>query len=423
AFSGWPALHALRSQAGRALRETGGRGAADVSGGRARSLLVASQMALACTLLVGASLVVRSVRASLDQDWGFDWRPLATFTYELPRQRYPEPARVNDFSERLLAGLRALPGVAGVGVIDPLPILGRETTVQLDLPGVVVERPSDRPWSVLFRAGDGAIDALGVPLLRGRAFEPSDAGDVALVSQTFAQRYLGGPEALGRSFAIHPQEGRGPLLLHVIGVVGDVRGTDPTDPLKPTLFVHLPRGEAARASVVLRARRDPGQLLHDVRDEVRRVDPELAVEALATVEQLRLEEQSSDELISGMFGAFALVALLMASTGLYTSMAYTVSQRTREIGIRMALGASGRGVLALVLGQGARLGTAGVVLGLAGGLAISRAMRSLLYGVTATDPLTYGGVAALMLVIAVLATAWPAWRATRVNPIQALKAE
>ena len=422
-FSGWPALHALRDAAGRALRETGGRGAADASAGRARSLLVASQMALACALLVGASLVVRSVRASLDQDWGFDWRPLATFTYELPKQRYAEPARVNDFSERLLAGLRAVPGVAAAGMIEPLPILGGERTVQLDLPGVAAARPADRPWAVLFRAGDGAMEALGVPVLTGRTFEPGDPGDVALVTRTFAQRHLGGGDPVGRSFAIHPEEGREALRIRVVGVVGDVRGPDPTDPLKPTLFLHMPRSQATRASVVVRSQRDPGQLLGGMRAGIRRADPELAVEALSTIGQLRLEEQASDELIAGMFGAFALVALLMASTGLYTSMAYSVSQRTREIGIRMALGASGRGVLAMVLGQGARLGTAGVMLGLAGGLAISRAMRSLLYGVTATDPLTYAGVAALMLAVAMLATAWPAWRATRVNPILALKAE
>jgi ABC-type antimicrobial peptide transport system permease subunit len=185
----------------------------------------------------------------------------------------------------------------------------------------------------------------------------------------------------------------------------------------------MTREDTVRASVVVRSQRDPAQLLASLRGEICRIDPELAIEALATVEQLRLEEQASDELISGMFGAFALVALLMASTGLYTAMAYTVSQRTREIGIRMALGASGRGVLRMVLGQGARLGGAGVLLGLTGGLAISRAMRSLLYGVTATDPLTYGGVAALMLAVALVASALPAWRATRVNPILALKAE
>jgi predicted permease len=319
--------------------------------------------------------------------------------------------------------LRTVPGVAAAGMIEPLPILGGERTVQLDLPGVASARPSDRPWSVLFRAGDGAMEALGVPLLRGRTFEPADAGDVALVTQTFVQRHLGGGDPVGRSFTIHSDEGPEPVRLRVVGVVGDVRGPDPTDPLKPTLFLHLPGGEATRASVVVRAQRDPGALLPAMRAEIGRVDPELAVEALSTMEQLRIEEQASDELIAGMFGAFALVALLMASTGLYTSMAYSVSQRTREIGIRMALGASGRGVLSMVLGQGARLGMVGVTLGLAGGLAISRAMRSLLYGVTATDPLTYGGVAALMLTVAVLATAWPAWRATRVNPMLALKAE
>jgi putative ABC transport system permease protein len=423
AFSAWPALAALRDPAGKALRETGGRGASDASGRRARTALVVSQLALACALLVGASLVVRSVRAALDQDWGYDWRPLATFAYELPIKRYPDAARVGSFGERLLASLRAVPEVEAAAAIDTLPILGGEKTVQLDLPGREPAREHERPWAVLFRAGDGAVEALGVPLLRGRTFEPADGSDVALVTRTFAEAYLGGLDAVGRSFVAYPEAGREPVRLAVLGVLGDIRSPDRTDPLKPTLLLHMSAAEAGRASVVVRARRDPAALLASVRAEVRRLDPELALQGLATVEQLRLEDQSSDELISGMFGAFALVALLMAAMGLYASMAYFVSQRTQEIGIRIALGASGRAVLAHVLGRGARLGGLGVALGLLLGLAIARGMASLLYGVTATDPVTYAGVALSMLAIALGASAWPAWRATRVDPIRTLKAD
>ncbi len=423
-FGAWPALQAMRGQAGRALRESGGRGGTDTSGGRARSLLVVAQLALACTLVLGASLVVRSVRGALDQDWGFDWRPLVSFRYELPKQRYADAAQVAGFRERLLTGLRALPETAAAGAIEPLPILGGEWTVSLDVPGRDVARPEDRPWSVVFRASDGALEALGVPLLRGRALQPGDDGrGVALVSRTFAERYLAGGEALGRSILVHAEGGGEPRRATIAGVTGDLRAPDRTDPLKPVLFLPMAPADARRASVVVRSTRDARALVAPVRAEVRRADPELAVRALATVAQLRREDQASDEVISGMFGAFALLALAMAAMGLYASMAYLVSQRTREIGIRMALGASGSGVLALVLRQGARLAAAGVLLGLTGGFAIARSMASLLYGVSPTDPWTYASVAALLLVIALAASAWPAWRATRVDPILTLRAE
>jgi putative ABC transport system permease protein len=422
-FGAWPALHALRGESARALRETGGRGSTDASGGRARRLLVVVQLALACALLVGASLVVRSARAALDQDWGFDWRPLVTFDYELPEARYPDAARVERFNHDLLDRLRALPDVAAAGGIEPLPILGRERTVPLDLPGVAAARPEDRPWAVAFLATDGALEALGIPLLAGRAFQSGDARDAALVTRQFADKYLGGLSAVGRSFAVAAEPGRAPRALRVVGIVGDVRGSDPTDPVRPTLLMRMGPDESRRASVVVRSTRDPRALVAAVRGEIRGADPELAVQALATVAQLRIDSQASDEVVSGMFGAFALVALAMAAMGLYASMAYFVSQRVQEIGIRMALGASGRGVLGLVLGQGARLGAFGVALGLLGGFAIARAMTSLLYGVTSTDPATYGGVAALMLAMALVASAWPAWRATRVDPIRTLKAE
>jgi len=424
AFSAWPALHALRDEAGKALRETGGRGAADVSGKRARVLLVVSQLALACALVIGASLVVRSVRAAVDQDWGFDTRPLVSFRYDLPQERYPDPARALAFRDRLLSGLRALPGAAAAGAIEPLPILGGERTLQLDLPGREAARPEDRPWSVVFRASEGALEALDVPLLRGRWFGPRDAeADVALVTRAFGERYFGGEEPVGRSLGVYTDARGLPRRVVVVGVVGDVRAPDRTDPLKPTIFLPMDRDAARQSSVVQRAAGDPRGLVPAVGAEIRRADPDLAVLALATVDEQRLEDQSSDEVISGMFGAFALVALLMASMGLYASMAYLVSRRTQEIGIRMALGASGTGVLAMVLAQGARLGVTGVLIGLAFGFAMARAMTSLLYGVSPTDPVTYAAVAGLMLAIAVLASAVPAWRATRVDPIRTLKAE
>jgi predicted permease len=422
AFGALPALRAMREDSARALRESGGRGADDASGNRARVALVVSQLALACALVTGASLVVRSVRAAIDRDWGFDSRPLVSFQYELPRERYADAARVGAFGDRLLAGLRALPGVHGAGAIDPLPVLDREQTLQLVLPGREEARPEDRAWTLVFRASEGALEALGVPLLRGRALQPGDA-EAGLVSPTFAARYFGGQDPLGRSFQVLAEAGGEPRRVVVVGVVGDVLPPDATQAFKPVLFLPFAAGEARRASVVVRAAQDPRGVLPGVRAAIRGADPDLAVRGLETVEQRRLEDQSSDEVISGMFGAFALVALLMASMGLYASITYLVSQRTREIGIRMALGASAPGVLAMVLAQGARLGLAGIALGLALGFALARAMASLLYGVTPTDPVTYAAVAGLMLGIALVASLLPAWRASRVDPILSLKAE
>ena len=423
AFSAWPAWSASREDAAKALRESGGRGAADASRSRARTALVVAQLALACALLTGASLVVRSVRSATLRDWGFDTRPLVSLQFELPRERYPDAVRVRVFGDRLLAGLRGVPGVERVGAIEPFPVLDPDETRQLELPGREDARSEDRPWSLVFRASEGALEALGLPLLRGRALELGDAAaGVGLVSRTFAERYFGGVDPLGRSFLVHAEAGE-PRSVVVVGVTGDVLPADRTGALKPALFLPFAIGEARRASVVLRASHDPRGLVAAVRAEVRRADPELALRSLATVEQLRLEDQSSDEVVSGMFGAFALVALLMASMGLYASITYLVSQRTREIGIRMALGASAPGIVAMVLAQGARLGLVGIGLGLVGGLALARAMASLLYGVSPSDPETYAAVAGLMLVIALVASVLPAWRASRVDPIRTLKAD
>jgi putative ABC transport system permease protein len=424
AFSALPALAAMREDAAKALRESGGRGVAHAAHGRARIALVLSQLALACALLTGASLVVQSVRSSLDRDWGFDTRPLVGFQYELPRERYPDAAAVRVFGDRLLAGLRGAPGVLGAGAIDPLPVLDRDQTVQLELPGREGARPEERPWAVAFRASEGALEALGVPLLRGSTLEPGDAAAGAgLVSRAFAERYFGGADPLGRSFLVLAEAGGEPRRVVVKGVTGDVLAIDVTAAPRPVLFLPFAPGEARRASVVVRAARDPRALVPAVRAEVRGADAELAVSSLDTIEQRRLDDQSSDEVVSGMFGGFALLALLMASMGLYASMTYLVAQRTREIGIRMALGASAPGVLRMVLSQGARLGLAGIALGLLGGFALARAMASLLYGVTPADPATYAGVALLMLAVALAASGLPAWRATRVDPIRTLKAE
>jgi hypothetical protein len=246
---------------------------------------------------------------------------------------------------------------------------------------------------------------------------------VAVVSRAFSERYFGGEEPVGRWFGVYAEGGGEPRQVVVVGVTGDLRPANSTEPRKPTLFLPMDHGLAPRASVVLRTHHDPRGAIGAVRAQIRGADPDLAVLSLAPLQQLRLENQASDEVISGMFGAFALVALLMAAMGLYASMAYLVSQRTQEIGIRMALGASGRGVVAMVLAEGGRLGSMGVAIGLALGFAMARAMTSLLYGVSPTDPATYAAVAAVMVVVALVASAVPAWRATRVDPIRTLKAE
>jgi predicted permease len=409
------------------LKESGGRGSAGLRGRHSRNALVVSQLALACALLICAGLILRTIQQVVEIDWGFEHRNLLTFQLELPETRYEGDDQVRGFFDQVLPRLRALPGVQSAAAVDPLPIFGGERTVQLELEGWTAPRKDDRPWAVAVSASDDYLGTIDLPLLRGRSLSAQDAPEgtrVAMVTRELVRRYWPDADPIGRRLAIQDDTpGVEAEWLEVVGVTGDFRSPDITDAPKPTVFLPMSQSPRRVAAILVRGGTDPGSLAPAIRQEIRLADAELAIYQLQTMEQTNREQSSSDQILLGMFTSFALVALLMAAAGLYASMSYSVSQRKQEIGIRMALGARGSDVRGMILGQGARLVALSLAFGLLGGFSLGRAMASLLYGVTATDPLTYGGVALVLLGVALIASYVPALRATRIDPIETLRVQ
>ena len=418
-----PALHGVEGRLAGSLREAG-RGA--VSGSFQRSALVVTEVGLALVLLAATGLLTRSLYRLLDVDPGFESRGLLTARLSLPANVYDTPERVQAFHTAFLDRVGALPGVGGVAMVNRLPLLGSGNT---GTPSVAGRPASDATAAdtELRTVGGDYFGVMGIPLREGRGFAASDAAGaprVVVVNQSFVRSVLGGEPAVGQrvSFVFIKDS----PLLEIVGVVADENVSDlDARALRPVLYFPARQDPAASMSVVLRTRSEPRGLIGSLRREVRALDPHVLLSA----------EKTMDELIAGsrpaflrrypllLLGWFAALALVLASLGIYGVLAYSVSQRTGEIGVRMALGARPRDVLALVLRQGLKLALAGVAIGLAGALLAGRVLASLLFETRPADPVVLGA-AALTLTAAAAAACWlPARRASRVDPLAAIRRE
>ncbi|HXW08260.1 MAG TPA: ABC transporter permease [Vicinamibacterales bacterium] len=421
-FSLVPALHASGAGVNEMLKEGGSRVGGGRRGRRSRAALVVSQLALAMTLLIVSTLLVRTMVAINRVDWGFEPAGVLTMRVEAPAWRYETDSAVRDYFDRVIARLGAMPGVHAVAAVDRLPVLGGESTVALAVDGFAPSRPDDRPWAVATTATSQFFAAAGIPILAGRGFAPGDAAaapQVAVVSQEMARRYWGDARrALGGRVSID-RETRG--WLTVIGVAADLRRADlkGTNPQIYTSADQVPQ----RAMTLMARAENPDALLGAARTELRAQDPDVPVSQLRTAEEAFDDEMSSSRILTGMFVSFAVLALALAASGLYGVISYSVSQRVQEIGIRMALGAVPTDIRRLVIRQTLVLLGTGCIIGLAGGAAVARLTSRLLYDVSASDPSTYFGVAAVLCLVALLATYAPVRRATRVDPLVALRAE
>ena len=423
-FSLLPALQASRSDVNDALKEGSGRTMSGGRGGRSRSILVVAQLGLAVMLLVVSSLLVQALVNITDAPPGFDTTRLLTFRLDLPAWRYTNDAALNDYSDRLVARLRAMPGVEGAATADRLPLLGSEAPAVVAIDGQAAVRPEDRPWAVPAIVSPGYFDTAGIAIAAGRAFNNSGGPDgqrVAIVNREMARRFWGTPErALGAHITLgenHGASGR----YEVIGVAADVLRAD-REGVNPQVYVDA-RQQPQRAMDVMVRAADPNSVKAAVRDEVRALDRDVPVSAIRTMQEAVNEDLSSSKVLGSMFAAFALVALVLAAAGLYAVVSYAASQRTQEFGVRVALGAVPRDITLMMLRQTALLVLIGVALGLAGGRALSMAASSLLYKVSPSDPATYAGVAVTLALVAFIATYIPVRRATHIDPIRALRLE
>ncbi len=420
-----PALAASRVGLARTLREEGHGG----GGGerhRARAVLVVCDLALAVVLLVGAGLLLKSFYRLQQVDPGFQTDHVLTLELALPEAGYGanKPA-VEAFYDQLLERLRALPGVRSAGATLNLPLSGRGMRSSVEDPTWPPSPPGQEPLAHVRVVTPGYLESLRIPLRRGRLLDASDGGDgkkrAVLVSEEAARRLWPGVDPLGHTVKIGISFGSGDFGGEVVGVVGNTRHQGLTKDLFPEIYVPYPQARSNFMTLVLRTEGEPLGLAAAVRDEVKLLDANLPVARVRSLEMLMGEVVAKPRFYLVLVSTFAVLALVLAALGIYGVVSYAVGQRTRELGIRMALGANGGRVLRLVLGQYARLAAVGVAAGVLLALAASRAVGGLLFGVAGTDPLTYGAVALALGAVALVASLVPARRATRIDPIIALR--
>ncbi|UFP95675.1 ABC transporter permease [Gloeobacter morelensis] len=423
-FSVAPALQISQIDLADNLKD-GGRGStAGVARNRVRSGLVVSEVALALVLLSCAGLLAKSYLLLQGVDPGFNPKNLISAPVMLPEADYAKPQAQAAFFERLVGRLRALPGVSGASAVSTLPMSGSSMVI-----GFTVREQPPKPAGQGDAAGYNSVDpayfrTMGIPLIRGRAFTDADnekAPKVALISQATARRFFKNADPIGKHLRLDSSSGAGDR--EIVGIVGDVHHDDLASESRADIYAPYQQAPLPFMTVVARTAGNPAALGDALRRAVAEVDPAQPVGTIRTAEQYLSDSTAQPRFNTVLLGAFAAAALVLAAVGLYGVMAYSVTQRTHEIGVRLALGARPRDILQMVVGQGMGLALLGVGLGLAVTFALARLLSGLLFGVEAIDPLTFGAVAALLASVALLASYVPARRATRVDPMIALRYE
>jgi putative ABC transport system permease protein len=419
-----PALGAARLDLNAALKQAG-RASIGTSASGFRGVLVVTEVALAVVLLVGAALLIQTFARLRGLDPGFRAQNLLTLRTSLSRARYTDAVKSAAFIEGVLTRVKALPGVTAAGYTFALPLLHKGGTrgftieSQPPLPPGQVNDANFRPVSA------GYLATMHIPLRRGRYFEESDgpqSSPVAVINETMVKQFWPNQDALGKRFKYGPSSSREPWIT-IVGIAGDVRQMGLDVPARAEMYLPYRQGYYAPRDLAMRVGGNPMALAEAVRREIRAVDPEQPVANIRTMEDILDEEVSHRRVQTTLLGAFAALALVLASVGIYGVLSYAVAQRTQEIGLRMALGAQRPQVLRMVVSQGLRLAVAGAAIGIAAGLGLTHLMSSLLFGIRATDPVTFVAVPLALIAVAAVASGIPALRATRVDPMSALRYE
>jgi len=418
-----PSLAASRADLLGGLREDG-RGSIRGNSGLRRGL-VAAEVALSVALLAGAGLLFRSLMGLQGVDPGLDASGVLTFRVSLPSARYPELPRRLEFHQRALDQLRALPGVRAAGAINTLPFHGMPSGTYVNIGGRPAAKPGEELLATIRTVAPGYFHAMGIPLRSGRDFSAADntldSPYRFIVSESFARKYLAGEEPLGKQINALMQNTN--PFGEIVGVVGDVKeGAVDREPTPTVYYVHAHMATGQMVFVV-RTAGDPRSLTEPARGIIRELDAAQPVADIEVMEKIVAETFSRQRFSALLLVGFSMVSLLLAAVGIYGVLAYTVTERTREFGVRVALGADPGRITALVLGMGARLVLAGTAAGLAGALALTRLLKTMLFGVGVHDPVTFAAVPLVLATVALLAAYLPARRASRLPPLDALRAE
>jgi putative ABC transport system permease protein len=424
AFGLLPALRGARTDLHGALK-AGGRGGDPAAHGRSlRNALVVGQMALAIMLLVGAGLMIRTIQALRDVDLGYQPAGVLAVRVNLPPSHYQDATTRSTFFRTLESRLSAAPGVVAVGANSSLPLSGNNGDVDFVLEGQPVPDPGQENIMWIRRTTPGYFEAVGLDIVRGRAFTLADdasAQRVLIVNETLANRYFPDRDPIGQRINVNGSEN--PVWREIVGVAADVKNFGVTEDSRNAAYFPYHQIPNTRMMLAVKTDGDPMSILPTVREAMRDIDPSLVAANAAPLGDFVSTSLQTERFVASLLGLFAGVAFFLAAVGLYGVVSYGVNQRLREMGLRLALGASGGAIRRLVMGRSMVLAAGGVVLGLAGAIAVTRVMAGLLFGVSPNDPATMTAVAAALLSVAGVASLIPAERAVRVDPIAVLKEE
>jgi putative ABC transport system permease protein len=415
AIPAWQSLHS------ESLRE--GRGqSSGARKNRTRSILVAGEIALALVLLVGAGLMIRSFSELGRADPGFDTHHLLTLAYRVPRNKYPTAAQQSQFHREVVAKIKASPGVLAATSVRAVPLGGNGNSSEFVLTDRPEPPPADRPRALLNFADPDFFSTMRIPVLEGRAFSQHDQPDgtyVIVVNQTLARRYFNGRDPIGQHLRIPSIQRTG----EIVGVVGDIKQYRLTDAPSPQIYGALAQNPFIFTSLAVRTVGDPLQMVNPIRRAIWQVDKDQPVWSVHSFEEILATQSRLRQIVTAMLGAYAGVALALASIGIFGVISYAVGQRTAEIGVRMALGARPADIARLILRQVFLMIVIGIAAGLGAAMWLSRYLRTQLYAVSPLDPSVYVSVAALLAAVAIVACLIPARRAIKIDPTVALRYE
>jgi len=417
-----PAVQASKPDLNETLKESSGGAAGGSGSQRLRSMLVVAELALSLVLLIGAGLMIKSFWRLQQVNPGFNVDHLVSVMVSLPESSYKTRAQVVDFYKGITERLITLPGVRDASAVSRLPITGGEGQGGLTIEGRPFP-PGEAPGATFRRNLPNYFRTMGIPLIAGREFDDRDDGTqkVVIISQSMASRYWPEDDPIGKRIKVGTPENE--PWLTIVGVVGDVKNEGLA--VEPTIATYEPFAQRPRLTmtIVARTEGDPGRLISTIRDQTREMEKEIMFLDASTMDDRVSATLKPQRFNMMLLAIFAALALVLASLGIYGVISYTVAQRTREIGIRMALGARGQDVMRLVVRDGLLLALVGTGIGLGGAFVATRLMRTLLFEVSTTDALTFGITSFLLIGVAIVASIVPAFRATRVDPVVALRYE
>jgi putative ABC transport system permease protein len=422
-----PALQLTKPEMQSDLKEGGRSVSAGVGQNRLRGFLAVGEIAVALILLVGAGLMVKSLYRLMSVDPGFKTDRILTMEMDLRTAQYSKKPAILNFWEQVLDRVRVLPGVERAALGTHVPLTDSHGRSDITIEGMPLPKPGSFPHPDEHAVSPGYLKTLGVPLLRGREFSDTDTENaplVGMVNAMIAKQFFPNQDALGKRFMFgRPSADRPPKWITIVGVTTDTKLYGLANPARLEVYLPFRQSVSGDMDLVVKSAADPAALTSAIRYAVASIDKDQPIFAIATMQQLVKDSVSTRRVTLILLGIFSALALVLAAIGIYGVISYSVAQRTHEIGIRMALGADGGGVLRMILAQGAKIAGAGVIIGLVASLGLTRLMAQLLFSVSAADPLTFAAVAIVLVGVAMLACYIPARRALRVDPIIALRYE